>query len=71
MLVLAFLVPIFGLIFSIIVLKSYQKDDRPSWIKVIAIVSFVFQLTVISAILLSLPTGSEQIDNIKNTLEIQ
>ncbi|OQO71046.1 hypothetical protein BH747_03325 [Enterococcus villorum] len=71
MLLLAFLVPVFGLIFPIIILKNYQKDYHPGWIKVIAIVAFIFQLAVIISVLLSLTTGSEQIDNIKNTLENQ
>jgi transcriptional regulator with XRE-family HTH domain len=71
MLALAFLVPVLGLIFSILILKNHRVDYHPGWIKVIAIVAFVFQLAVIVVILLSLPTGSEQFDNIKNTLEIQ
>lgn len=71
MLILAFLVPVFGLVFSIIILKKYREIYHPGWVKIIAIVALVFQLVVIGIVLFSIPTGTEQFDNIKNTLEMQ
>ncbi|MEK4023022.1 helix-turn-helix transcriptional regulator [Bacillus safensis] len=49
--ILSFLVPFLGVIFSIYLLKKSNKNEYPSWCKVVAIVSFLFQLSLVLYVL--------------------
>lgn len=50
--IFSFIIPVFGIVFSIILLKKAKTNEFPSWVKYIAIISIIYQMVlVISAIL--------------------
>lgn len=67
--IVVFLVPVGGIVCSFLILKNYRKANYPYWIKCVAVIAMIFQLLTIVIIILSIPTNTEQFDNIKITLE--
>nr|WP_275078422.1 helix-turn-helix transcriptional regulator [Enterococcus villorum] len=67
--IVAFLVPAGGIVCSFLILKNYRKANYPYWIKCVAVIAMIFQLLTIVIIILSIPTSTEQFDNIKIILE--
>ena len=51
-LLLSYLVPIIGMVFSIYVLSIFKRGHYDSWVKIMAIISFGIQLLIIFCLII-------------------
>ncbi|EOH89652.1 helix-turn-helix domain-containing protein [Enterococcus villorum] len=49
--IVAFLVPVGGIVRSFLILKNYRKANYPYWIKCVAVIAMIFQLLTIVIII--------------------
>lgn len=67
----SFVIPVFGILLSIILLKKAKNKEFPSWVKGVAIIAIIYQIVLIVLAILGGVFFVSLQDNVEITTEVQ